>query len=133
MWKCWGFFKNFENMSVQKNENWHQKIKYLVDLLDEIVLFIFLLQLSFMGQIVWLLSLLAPDHLHRYSKQILFFSLVQLLIQKASWWFGMDETKLQFCLKKILYQVEIILSKYPTITFNNFFYTRSNSLRKCQQ
>ena len=41
---------------------------------------IFLLQLSFEGQIVWLLFLLVPGHLHRFSKQILIFSLVQLLM-----------------------------------------------------
>ena len=45
------------------------------------ILLVFLQQLSFVGQIVWLLSLLLPGHLPRYSKEILFYFLVQLLMQ----------------------------------------------------
>ena len=44
---------------------------------------VFLLQLSFVGQIVWLLSSSVPGYSDRYSKQILLFSLVQLLMQTA--------------------------------------------------
>ena len=33
-----GFFKSFENMPVRKIENWCQKRKYSVDLLDAIAL-----------------------------------------------------------------------------------------------
>ena len=42
---------------------------------------VFLLQLSFSGQMVWLYSLSVSGHSHRFFQQILFFSLVQLLIQ----------------------------------------------------
>ena len=117
------------------------------------IFFVFLVQFSFVGQTVWLLSLLVPGHLHRCSKQILFFSLAHLLMLKVflwklwsqqsakikinqwiyiKWWwrsfFSADETTFKFCFKKILYQVgsmrwRSILSKYPTIMLNNFFYS----------